>query len=53
MVRVLLIYVGCAIYIGKQTNDQKTVWHSKLTNCTKITIPKLHESWRVLEYLLT
>lgn len=53
MVRILLIYVGCAIYIGKQTNDQKTVWHSKLTNCTKITIPKLHESWCVLEYLLT
>jgi len=25
MVRVLLIYVGCAIYIGKQTNYQKTV----------------------------
>ena len=49
MVRVWLVYVGCAIYIGKQTSDQKTVWPSKLTNCTKVTAPELHESQHVLE----
>lgn len=37
---------------NKQT-IQQTIWHSKLTNCTEVAAPKLHESQRVWEKLLT
>lgn len=47
--RAQLTYVGRAVYIGKQTNSQKAGGQNKLTNCTEVTIPELHESRPVLE----